>query len=235
MKCSKCGADNDAEAEKCTRCGWGLRSQLRVEDQACANHPWRYAAGVCHACGIEVCESCEVFLDGVSYCKECAERPGEDELLREVKVVDPIQAEPAGFGLRLIAWAIDWLILFCAFSVLWTAFWLLFSDPTIPLDPGDHPIIHAAFWTIVGVSIVVYFIHSVAVNAQTPGMSAVDIAVVQDTGEIIGYRTAILRCMAMLPTVVSIAGIFCCIWDKHGRMLHDRLTHTRVIRMGTSV
>lgn len=233
MKCSKCGAENDPEAEKCTQCGWGLRSQLTVEDQACVNHPWRYAAGLCHACGIEICEACEVFIDGVSYCNECAERPSEQELLREVPVVDPIRAEPAGFWARLLAFAIDVLILGCAFSVLWTAFWLLFSDPTIPLESGDHPLVHAAFWIVVGVSTAFYFIHSLGVNAQTPGMSALDMAVLRNTGEMMDYRTAVIRCMAMFPTLVSIVGVFCCTWDKHGRMLHDRLTHTRVIRMGS--
>ncbi|MEN6521470.1 MAG: RDD family protein [Armatimonadota bacterium] len=231
MICSKCGAENDSSAEKCRQCAWSLKSRLVVDEQICANHPRRMAVSTCHSCGLELCEECEVFIGDVSYCRECAERPGEEELLRDVPVVDPAQAEPAGFWIRTLAGAVDLIILGCAFSVLWTAFWLLFGDPTVPLRLGDHPWAHVLFWVIVGVTIPVYYIYSIATNSQTPGMSAFDIAVVRSGGEAADYRTAILRYMAVFPAIVSIFGIFWCIWDKNGRMLHDRLTKTSVVRM----
>lgn len=231
MRCSKCGADNDSNAEKCTECGWSLKSRLAVDDQVCASHSWRLAVSTCRTCGLELCEECEVFLGGVSYCRECAEPPGEEELLKGVPVVDPVQAESAGFWLRSLAGAIDLVILSCAFSVLWTAFWLLFGDPSIPLQLGDHPWAHVMFWVIVGATLPIYYVYSVGANSQTPGMSAVDIAVVRRSGEVIDYRTAILRYMAAFPTVVSVFGVFWCIWDREGQMLHDRLTKTKVVRM----
>jgi uncharacterized RDD family membrane protein YckC len=207
-------------------------SQLAVEEQGCASHPWRRAVSICHACGVELCEACEAFVEGISYCEECAKRPGEEALLRDVRILDPAEAEPAGFATRLLAAAIDGLILGCAFSVLSIAFWLFFGDPSIPFMPGDHPLARIVFWVLIGIGMPVYFIHSVAVNAQTPGMAAVDIAVMRDTGEAVDYRTSVLRYMAMIPSVVSIWGILWSIKDSKGRMLHDRLTHTRVVNMG---
>jgi len=232
MICSKCGADNDPEAENCAKCGWRLRSQLAVDEQVCANHPWRLAVSTCHACGLELCEECEVFLDGRAYCRECADQPGEDELLRNVRMVDPERADPAGFAVRLLAAAIDALILASALAVLSITFWLAFGDPTVPFSREEHPWAHAFFWAIAAVGTLFYFIHSVAVGAQTPGMAAVDIAVVRETGEAPDYRTAILRYLAMFPSALSVVGILWCIWDRRKRTLHDRLTRTRVVRMG---
>jgi uncharacterized RDD family membrane protein YckC len=148
-----------------------------------------------------------------------------------VPVVDPVQAEPAGFWLRNIAGAIDFIMLGCAFFVLWTAFWLLFGDANIPLQLGYHPWAHLLFWVIVALTIPVYFIYSIGANSQTPGMSAVDIAVIRRNGEAIDFRTAMLRYMAVFPSIISVFGILWCIWDKEGRMLHDRLTKTIVVRM----
>lgn len=231
MRCSRCGADNESGAEKCTQCGWSLKSRLAVDEQVCANHPWRLAVSTCHACGLELCENCELFIQGVPYCRECAERPDEDELLRGVPVVDPARFEPAGFWLRSVAGVIDLLVLGCAFLVLWLAFWLLLGDPTIPVHLGGHPWAHVLFWIIVGATVPTYYIYSIGVNSQTPGMASVDIVVVKINGEAPDYRTAMLRYMALLPTVVSVFGIFWSIWDEEGRTLNDRLTRTRVVRM----
>jgi len=232
MICWKCGAENDPNARQCAKCGERLRSQLAVEQQGCAKHPWRIAVSTCHACGLELCEDCEVLIDRTSYCRECADRPTEEELLRNVPVVDPARAEPAGLPARALAAAMDLLVLASAFTVLWIASWLVVGDPSVPLDTGDHPWAHAAFWSIVAVGVPSYFIQSVAASAQTPGMAAVDIAVIRDTGEAPDRRTAAVRFLALLPAALSIAGILCCVWDRQGRMLHDRLSRTRVIRMG---
>jgi uncharacterized RDD family membrane protein YckC/ribosomal protein L40E len=235
MICSKCGAENDPDAENCIECGWGLRSRLAVDDLVCANHPGRFAAAVCHACGIEICEACEVFIDGIPYCKECAERPSEDVLLEHVRVVDPVQAEVAGFGTRVVATAIDWLILGCSFLILWVAFWLLFGDPSIPLRPEGHRWEFAAFWMIVAISTPIYFIYSIGTNGYTPGMASMDIVVVRQSGEAIDYQTAIVRYLAILPSIISVAGIFWSLWDRQGRMLHDRLSRTRVVKLGSGI
>ncbi|HOK55325.1 MAG TPA: RDD family protein [Armatimonadota bacterium] len=233
MKCSKCGAENEPDAEKCIVCGWGLQSRLVVNEQVCANHPWRFAVSTCRACGLELCEACEEFIDGDSFCHECADRPSEDELLRDVPVVVPAQLEPAGFFIRTIAAGIDILILGCALTILWMAFWLLFGDPTVPLGAGELPWARVLFWSIFTGGTIIYFVHSLAENGQTPGMASLDIGVVRYNGEALDYRAAILRLMSLIPAIVSIVGIFCAIWDSQGRMLHDRLTRTRVVKMGS--
>lgn len=232
MICSKCGAENDPSAENCTKCGWGLRSRLAITDQVCANHPARFASSICHACGLEMCEACEVFINGVSYCRECAERPSEDELLRNVRIVDPEHAKSATLGERATAVAVDVAILASLFIVLWVASWLLFGDPTVPLSHDEFPWGHAIFWMIVAVGVPAYFILSISSSAQTLGMSAVDIAVVRETGEAVDNRTIVLRYIAMFPAVVSVFGILWSLWDVKGRMLHDRLTKTRVVKLG---
>lgn len=233
MICPKCGAEIESDHMKCSQCGWAGNSQLEITEQYCAYHSGRLAVSMCHTCGVELCETCEEWIDGVPYCHDCANRPSEAEQLKNIALVDTSTTRySASFGSRFIASLIDFAVMGCLFGILMTAFWLMSGNLISPFGHKAFLIDDALFWGLFSLSTMFYFVQSISAAAQTPGMAMMDLAVVTDTGVVLDYRTAVLRFFALFISIVSLIGVVWIFWDPQKKSLHDRITNTRVVRLG---
>jgi len=146
-------------------------------------------------------------------------------------------AESAGFGIRLVAAAIDALIVGTAQLVLvgpvvyywWEHWW---SNP--PSSPSD-----VAFWPIL-VSLVlvpvvtalgaVYYVYYWGVKGATPGKRLLGLAVqAEDGSEPIGLSRATTRVLGYVLSGL-VLGIGFLMIAFGGSGLHDRMAGTRVVR-----
>jgi uncharacterized RDD family membrane protein YckC len=135
--------------------------------------------------------------------------------------------EWAGYGARIVAYILDWLIIGLVIGILWVIIGLVWQDDGSGLLTT----------TLVGATILIwllyfpYFWHR---NGTTPGMTPFGIRVVRDRdGGPIGWGSAFLRLIGY--TINSIVfgiplGFLWVFFDKRRRGWHDLIGGTVVIK-----
>jgi uncharacterized RDD family membrane protein YckC len=152
--------------------------------------------------------------------------PEDDPPAGEEPVSEP-PVETAVFGARLLAGAID-LLLLLAIDALVIYFTLRISG----LDPAEARILPivplTAFFLLLNGG---YFFTLTAAGGQTLGKMAAGVRVVAETGDPIPVAAAAVRTAAYLVSVLPAGlGLLFVVTGGDGRALHDRLAHTRVVK-----
>ena len=158
----------------------------------------------------------------------------------------PTRAVPPGFmhpahpARRLVARAIDALLLLTAALVVLTAAQEIAAAGTDPETGGVRDIYSAAVGLIYGaflVAVALYEIAFIALRGQTLGKMAMGVRIVGLDGGLPGWGAASLRWATTIGIVLIpyigpfIAGfIFLWVaWDRNGQGLHDKLAGTRAV------
>ena len=169
------------------------------------------------------------------FCRACAgiAEPSEEERIGRLTVVDAETVPRVGFGTRLTAGAVDWVILLGAGLVLALVFLLVGRAlPAIAGVLGRVPIGSWIFWLALCVFVAGYFILLTAAGGQTPGKQAMGIAVVREDGTAPHLRDAVV---AFAGSVVSLAvfgrGYWVILADPGRRAWHDRWARTLVVSL----
>lgn len=140
-------------------------------------------------------------------------------------------AEPADPGPRLLAAAIDvLLIVVIDASVVYFTLRLsrlgLAELPTLPLLPM------LGFFLLLNGGYLAAF---TAAGGQTVGKMTTGVRVVGEGDRAVEFSRALLRTLAYLVSVVPLGlGFIPAFFDEDRRALHDRLTHTRVIKVAAA-
>lgn len=157
---------------------------------------------------------------------------GEDGASRQGQTHSAGTAGPADAGRRLVAAAIDGVLLG---SLSVAVMWLTLRWCGLPVDRALMlPVLlpTSVFLSMLGVGYLVLFN---AAGGQTLGKMAVGLRVVRevtpfDAGGPVSVGQAMVRALFTLPSVlVAGAGFLPALVGEH-RAVHDRLAHTRVVR-----
>lgn len=234
MICPNCGTENRASEGLCRKCGRPLVSELGGAIP-CRDHPNRRATTSCAQCGARLCDRCAVAKRGVDYCRSCAEvpEPSEEERIRKLPVVDLEAAPRAGFGTRLTAGIVDWVILVGIGLVLALLFWVFAGAPPLAFhETGRAAVARGIYWLVMALATAGYFILLTAGNGQTPGKQAMSIAVVREDGTAPGVRDC---AVAFVGSIASLGvfglGYFAMLADPAGQAWHDRWAKLLVVSL----
>jgi uncharacterized RDD family membrane protein YckC len=153
----------------------------------------------------------------------------------------------AGWGTRLGAYLIDWIVLLIPavilFVVVVAGAWGISGDDD------------ASTWAVIGTTILYVLLMSIVIllyapllmmrqgerNGQTLGKQLVGIRVVRDSGEAMGFGWAALRevvvkglavgiASSIIPIIPWFLNYFWPLWDDQNRALHDMAVQTHVVR-----
>ena len=233
MTCPQCGTLNVNTSEECVRCKTKLRSPEMVGKIACVNHGNREATTSCAACGNRLCDACAVNANGVDFCEAHAPASAvraHDEDYERVPVLDAAHAAGAGFGLRLLAFVVDGLLLFAAAMVIALVFWLLFQSLDF-LSPQTHPVAFWLYWSLLLLGGGAYFIVLTAMNGRTLGKQVAGVIVLGRDGRPIPLGASVVRfAVAAVSALPFGLGFLWALWDKNGETWHDKAARTRVFR-----
>jgi uncharacterized RDD family membrane protein YckC len=169
-------------------------------------------------------------------CIEC--KAGYAQKLREgVSLAGPVKF--AGFWIRFVAWLIDAIILFVVGTIL--QFAVLGRRAGNPFPDPSNPQAHLAeSLTIIGIGWLLSTVVSatyeglfVSKLGATPGKMALSLKVVRPGGGPVSLGRAVGRYFGkMLSTFTFGIGYIIAGFDSEKRSLHDRISDTRVIRIG---
>jgi uncharacterized RDD family membrane protein YckC len=138
----------------------------------------------------------------------------------------------AGFGRRFAALLYDSLLLF-ALLMIFTGVVLIFTRRAVlPETYGAWAYVYRA--GLVGV-IAGYYILNWMRSGQTLGMRAWRLRAVTDTGKPLAGRAAVLRFVCgFLAWPPAALGVLWLYLDPEHLAIHDRLSKTRVVRLGAA-
>jgi len=147
--------------------------------------------------------------------------------------------EYAGFGIRLLAWLIDSLVLlFLSFIiVLFSSFFIGFIIIYVSVVP-QHSSIVKLLSSFIGVFIgfsvnLSYFILYWSSKFQgTPGKILLGLKIVDANGNKISYSTALIRYISTIISSLLLGiGYLLIIFDGRKQALHDKFASTYVIKV----
>jgi uncharacterized RDD family membrane protein YckC len=199
VRCLRCGDQMEGLGQVCDRCAEERRQRQESQfEQAVAN-----TTTVCPSCSATIPRASEL-------CGEC----GYD--------FDPLAHKPrelqhVGFGLRLLAWVIDIVIVLVAQAVMA----LTIADQTLA----------SVFGLIFGI---VYLITFWSLEAATPGKMLLGLRILSVDGEPIGLGRSLLRYVGYIVCGFTFGvGYLMIIFNDDKRGLHDLIASTIVVHTET--
>ena len=181
----------------------------------------------CQECGQAVSKENAIQYGTVWVCANC--KPLFLQKLREGTALPVAQAQYAGFWIRLVAKAIDTLIMIMLFSPV--VFFLARSSSGGQRDLMAElmfQLLLSLVSTAVTAAFTTFFIGKFA---ATPGKMALGLRVVTSDGGRVSYARALGRSLAeILSSIVCYIGYIIAAFDDQKRALHDHICDTRVVR-----
>ena len=154
-------------------------------------------------------------------------------------VVQNGNVEYAGFGIRLLAWLIDFLVLlFLSFIIgLISGFFIAFLLIYVSIVSADSSIVRFLsdfIGVFIGFSVtLLYFTLFWSSKFQgTPGKIVLGLKIVDVNGNKISYFTALIRYISTIISSLFLGiGYLLIIFDGKKQALHDKLASTYVIKV----
>jgi uncharacterized RDD family membrane protein YckC len=135
----------------------------------------------------------------------------------------------AGFGRRFAALIYDSFLL-AALLMIYTGIVMIFTRHAM-LPENSGPWVYLYRVGLVAV-IAAYYILNWMRSGQTLGMRAWRLRTVSDAGKPLGLRSSVLRIIyGFLAWAPAALGVLWLYLDREHLALHDRLSHTRVVRL----
>jgi uncharacterized RDD family membrane protein YckC len=206
-----------------------------VEAKAPARMARAAAASAAPAASAEAAASAGA---GASMAPRPGPRPAPAPLARALETkVEPLhasEAQPAGFGSRLIAGLIDSAVVGVVQLVVLApgiAYWWTRESPQSSNDVGFWPILLSLGLVPLALALgAVYYIYYWGVKGATPGKRVLDLVVqAEDGAHPIGVPRASMRLLGYILSG-ALFGIGFLMIALGGSALHDRLAGTRVMR-----
>lgn len=148
----------------------------------------------------------------------------------------------AGFGLRFLAYWVDFLILFLIGFMLQYLMgnnpFAIFRVQSVEELKALQASAKQSLFMVIGfaVGILYFIIFWVHYAGATPGKKLVGIQIVKDDGGKVTYSTAIVRIFGKIISALSIfifgLGYLWIIWDKKKQAWHDKIAGTVVVKSG---
>src|SRR3990167_9319672 len=158
----------------------------------------------------------------------------------QTNTVSDSQVKYAGFGIRFLAYWVDFLILFplglMIQQMVGNSPFAMFQAQSL----SDIQKIQGSSNSILGMAIalplaIAYFlIFWVNYDGATPGKKLLGIKIVKDNGEKLTYPAAFIRWIGYMISAATMfffgIGYLWIIWDKKKQALHDKIAGTVVVR-----
>jgi predicted Zn finger-like uncharacterized protein len=256
ITCPKCNFSRTVDQSKipdrpvkvhCPKCGeaFALDKAQRQDDTA-SSRPGPVAPEqiACPACGMvqargERCHGC-----GVIYTKlkarqaesgaghgDVAMGNGIAERLRDASDPAPRLLPKAGFWIRVVAYVLDFLL-------LWTVEYLLslligLTVGLLGLSAEGDPSIEVVIWLFSAALSIGYAVFFTGYCGQTPGKMALRIKVIRTDGSPLGYGRAALREVLgkLISGILLGIGYLMVAFDSQKQGLHDKIADTYVIKL----
>jgi uncharacterized RDD family membrane protein YckC len=146
---------------------------------------------------------------------------------RVVAATDNAAAEPSGIRRRVLAFAVDVIIV-----AILTAVGMRLATAIMTVAPRLDLVAQAFGRTWQLVVPVAYFVLGHGTDGQTPGKRLLGVRVLDEDGAPIGYLRALGRGVATVVAVVPLGiGLAVAAFRRDRRGLHDLLAGTRVVRV----
>ena len=150
------------------------------------------------------------------------------------------QQNYAGFGLRFLAYWVDFLILFPLGLVIQSLFgnniFAVFQAQTLSdlQKVQSSPLFLLNMLVAFGLSFAYWLIFWVNYDGATPGKKLLGIKITRDNGDKLTYSSAFVRCLGFLVSSATSLffglGFIWIIWDKKKQALHDKIAGTIVVK-----
>jgi uncharacterized RDD family membrane protein YckC/ribosomal protein L40E len=211
-QCQTCYTLNSFGASFCRQCGSSLSTS--AGDPGPASPPRTEGpanASSCQRCG-------NVNEPGALFCYSCG-LPIDEGQVRAVPLFPA--GRPAGFWIRLLAWAIDVIVLIAVELVL------IAILPGVSFEESGADGLSQLISLIVSV---LYFTFSVSIWATTIGKRIVGTYVLRPDGSKAGVGRAFARYWAHVPsTLLLLGGYLMVAFRQDKRALHDLICDTVVV------
>ncbi|MGH9335602.1 MAG: RDD family protein, partial [Vicinamibacteria bacterium] len=250
IRCQACGKNALANDRFCRACGKELAAESKSVVCGHCGTEVRLPAEFCGNCGKSL-----TGRERASYPSPRAQRPshldpdlikgpalGSDEaavgLPQKPRPRAPSPAvartsdEPAGFGIRLLAFLVDEVILGIPLLLGGLAWMTSFvSDSASGASTGPSGFVSAAF-LLYSLACGLYYVLFWGARGATPGKSLLGLTVRTESGETpIGYGRALLRLVGyMVSSALLGLGFLLILFSEDRLALHDRIAGTRVTR-----
>jgi uncharacterized RDD family membrane protein YckC len=137
---------------------------------------------------------------------------------------------PASLLRRIGAMIYDGLLL-TALLMLVTGLMLLVTGGEA-IDSRTHPVLEWLYRAVLAAAVIGFFGLFWTRGGQTLGMAAWRIRVQRDDGHLLSWRDSVVRLgAALLSWLPAGLGFLWVLFDRENRAWHDRLSHTRVVRL----
>ncbi|HEY7697315.1 MAG TPA: RDD family protein [Vicinamibacteria bacterium] len=243
VRCGHCGKTALTGDRFCRGCGRDLQAEKKTATCGNCGNEVRLPADFCGNCGkaLAVRESPPAQSTRPNRLSELEPelvKGGSDEVPAVVRAPRPRPRpsaaksdEAAGFGIRLLAFLVDEMILGIPLllgALVWmTSFSSFSSGSTGP----SGSLVTAAF-SVYNLFCILYYVLFWGARGATPGKSLLGLTVVTESGETpIGYGRALLRLVGYAVSSFLLGlGFLLIALSPDRRGLHDRIAGTRVTR-----
>jgi adenylate cyclase len=219
IRCEKCGAEVQLPADFCGQCGGPLGAIEKSDSGKSSTRPHRRS-------DFEI-ELKKAPADETPIPSPEKPRNRSGPVAPVPKKAAPVM-EPAGFGIRLLAFLVDDMIL--GIPLLLAG--LLFLAPAISRGTTLPAAGLSAAGAVYSVLSALYYVIFWGLRGATPGKSLLGLVVTTDTGETpIGLARAFLRLVGYFVSMAVLGlGFLPILLSQDRRGLHDRIAGTRVAR-----
>lgn len=158
----------------------------------------------------------------------------------QTNTISDSQVKYAGFGIRFLAYWVDFLILFplglMVQQMVGNSPFAIFQAQSL----SDIQKIQGSANSLLGIAISIplavafFLIFWVNYDGATPGKKLLGIKIAKDNGEKLTYPTAFIRYIGFMISAATMLffgiGYLWIIWDKKKQALHDKIAGTVVVR-----
>lgn len=222
VRCEKCGAEVQLPADYCGQCGGPLGPHEKSD-------PGRFGTTRPHRRADLDIELKKAPADETPIPSQERPRHRSGPIAAAPAKKAPGVTEAAGFGIRLLAFLVDEMIL----GIPLLLGGLLFLAPAVTRGtklPGfsEMTLAGAVYWILSALYFVIFW----GARGATPGKSLLGLVVTTDEGETpIGYPRALLRLVGYFASIALLGlGFLPILLSEERRGLHDRIAGTRVAR-----
>jgi uncharacterized RDD family membrane protein YckC len=244
VRCGHCGKTALTGDRFCRGCGRDLQAEKKTAICGNCGNEVRLPADFCGRCGKplaarEIPPAQSTRPNRLSELEPELVKGGSDEVPAAVRAPRPRPRpstasgaksdEAAGFGIRLLAWLVDEMILGIPF-LLGALVWMTSFSSSSSTSPSVSLVTTAG--SVYALLRILYYILFWGARGATPGKSLLGLTIVTESGETpIGYGRALLRLVGYAVSSFLLGlGFLLIALSPDRRGLHDRIAGTRVTR-----